>query len=118
MQKYFQTIIFTILVIPTMLVIGQTTEKDSTMVRQTIISYDKFQHVAVSCLLTLSGQYVLENKIDINKDKAIYYSVSSSAIIGLTKELNDKRIRSLPLDWGDMIANLIGIGLAVIVMNI
>ena len=45
------------------------------------------------------------------------YSVSSAAFIGLTKELNDMQTRKIPFDWGDMIANGIGIAIAVLIIT-
>ena len=89
-------------------------QSDSTKVK--LIGSDKVQHAAFSCLLTISGQYLLETKSEVKKENALMYSASSSAIIGLTKELNDMKARSTKFDWGDMIANLIGIGLAVTII--
>ena len=97
---------------------GQVSNSDSTSANQKIIGYDKIQHTAVSLLLTLSSQYILEEKSNFNHNEAIVYSVSTSAIIGLTKELNDMNVRKKPFDWGDMIANLVGIGMAVLIVTL
>jgi len=81
-----------------------------------VVGHDKLQHVAVSCLLSLSGQYVLETKSDMNKNNALICSATTSAIVGMTKELNDMQIRSKQFDWGDMLANIVGIGLAIVII--
>jgi len=96
---------------------AQTIETDSLNTPHKTIGYDKIQHAAVSCLLTLSGQYVVENKSGFDENKALSYSISSAALVGLTKELNDKQTRKIPFDWGDMIANGVGIAIAVLIIT-
>lgn len=96
----------------------QSSDSDSTTTVHKPIGYDKFQHAAVSCLLTLSGQYIFEGKSNFSQTEALSYSISSSAIIGIAKELDDMQTRSKPFDWGDMIANFVGIGLAVLIITI
>ena len=95
---------------------AQNTHSDSLNTTHKTIGFDKIQHAAVSCLLTLSGQYILENKSGFDENEALTYSISSSAILGLTKELNDMKSRQRPFDWGDMIANVVGIGIAVLII--
>ena len=97
---------------------GQLSDSDSTSSNKKIIGYDKIQHTAVSCLLTLSSQYILEEKSNFSQNGAIGYSASTSAMIGLTKELNDMNVRKKPFDWGDMIANFVGIGIAVLIVTL
>ena len=97
---------------------GQVSNSDSTSSNKKIIGYDKIQHTAVSCLLTLSSQYILEEKSNYSQNGAIGYSVSTSTMIGLAKELNDMNVRKKPFDWGDMIANFVGIGMAVLIVTI
>ena len=67
---------------------AQSTEADSLNTHRSVIGFDKIQHAAVSCLLTLSGQYVIENNSGLDENKALSYSASSAAEIGLIKELN------------------------------
>ena len=116
MQKHSPIKKFLVILILSSVSICQTTPSDSTAIKHRLIGYDKIQHVAVSCLLTLSGQYVLETKSDLNQDNALIYSASSSAMIGLSKELNDMKTRVIPFDWGDMLANFVGISLAVAII--
>ena len=112
-QKAFITILFVVCI-----GYGQVSNSDSTSSNKKIVGYDKIQHTAVSFLLTLSSQYILEEKSNFSQNEAIGYSVSTSAMIGLTKELNDMNIRKKPFDWGDMIANLVGIGMAVLIVTL
>ena len=96
---------------------AQSIEADSLNTQRQIIGFDKIQHATVSCLLTLSSQYIMMNKSGLEEGKALSYSVSSSILIGLTKELNDVQPQERPFDWGDMIANGIGIAIAVLIIT-
>jgi hypothetical protein len=96
---------------------AQTAEADSLNTSRKTIGYDKIKHTAVSCLLTLSSQYVMENKSGFDENKALSYSISSAALVGLTKELNDKQTRNIPFDWDDMIANGVGIAIAILIIT-
>jgi len=96
---------------------SQDAKPDSLNAHNKTIGYDKIQHVAFNCLWTLSSQYILENKSGFDKDKALSYAVGSSISIGLAKELNDCQTRKKPFDWGDMLANGIGIIIAVFIIT-
>jgi uncharacterized protein YfiM (DUF2279 family) len=95
---------------------AQSAEADSLNTPHRTIGIDKIQHVAFSCLWTLSSQYVMVNKSGFNERKALSYSVSSSALIGLAKELNDWQTKERPFDWGDLIADGVGIAIAVFII--
>jgi len=97
---------------------AQSIEADSLNIHRPIIGFDKIQHATVSCLLTLSGQYVMENKSGLDENKALSYSASSTATIGFIKELYDIQIKGRSFNWGDMIANGIGIAIAVLLITI
>jgi hypothetical protein len=96
---------------------AQSAQSDSLNMSHKIIGFDKIQHAAFSCLWTLSSQYVLENKSGFSEEKALSYSVSSSALLGIAKELNDVQTKENPFNWGDMIANGIGIVIAVMIIT-
>ena len=96
---------------------AQSTQSDSLNVPQRIIGFDKIQHAAVSCLLTLSSQYIMVNKSDLDEYKALSYSVGTSVAIGLTKELNDCQTKGNSFNWGDIIANGVGIAIAVLIIT-
>jgi len=97
--------------------IAQSSEADSLNTKHHTIGFDKIQHTAVSCLLTLSGQYVMENKSGLDNNKALSYSVGSAVMVGLVKELNDAQVKESKFNWGDMIANGIGIIMAVLIIT-
>lgn len=95
----------------------QSAEADSLTTKHHTIGFDKIKHAAFSCLLTLSSQYVMENKSGFDENKALPYSVSSAAMVGLVKELNDWQIKERPFDWGDLIADGVGIVIAVLIIT-
>ncbi len=96
---------------------SQNVTPDSLKTHHKTIGYDKIQHVAFSCLWTLSSQYILENKSDFGQDNALSYSIGSAISLGMAKELNDSHTRKKRFDWGDMLANGVGIAIAVLIVT-
>lgn len=77
------------------------------------LARDKAKHVVFSGLWTLSTQYVLVNKADWSEGDALLASVASGAAVGVAKELYDA---SRPIETAsgkDLVADAVGIGLAV-----
>ncbi len=79
---------------------------------------DKVQHVLFSGLWTLSTQYVLVNKADWTEDDALPASVASGAAIGILKELYDASRLTGTASGKDLVADAVGIGLAVMVIEL
>ena len=95
----------------------QNLESDSLEVKPPQIGLDKVKHTAISCLLTLSGQYILVNKNKFAESNALSYSIGASTMVGLTKEIDDMERSGRKFDWGDMIANFVGIGIAIFIIS-
>ena len=74
---------------------------------------DKIKHVVFSGLWTLSTQYVLVNKADWTEADALPVSVASGATIGILKELYDASRLTGRASGKDLVADAVGIGLAV-----
>lgn len=77
------------------------------------IARDKAQHLSFSFLWTLGTQYVVVNKGRISEHRALPVSITSSALVGVTKEVYD--LRSGPphvFSYKDLAANAVGILLA------
>lgn len=74
---------------------------------------DKGQHVVFSGLLTLSTQYVLVQKADWSSGDALPVSAATSATVGLGKEVYDASRLGGRASGKDLVANAVGIGLAV-----
>jgi len=81
------------------------------------IAMDKAKHVGGSMLWTLSTQYVLVVKADWRSHDALPLSVASAATIGLAKEVYDRYAGPTRVFSGrDLVADALGIGLAVLVI--
>lgn len=74
---------------------------------------DKAKHVVVSALWTVSTQYVLVNKADWSEPDALPASITSAATLGLTKEMYDVSEESGHFCGRDLVADAVGIALAV-----
>ncbi|MBL7978671.1 MAG: hypothetical protein JNN12_10050 [Bacteroidetes Order II. Incertae sedis bacterium] len=83
------------------------------------LGFDKVQHLVFSYLLVLGNQYVLVNKMTFSETEALKFSVGSTAMIGLFKEIYDlKRSKSRYFSKRDLVADAAGILLAVGVIRI
>ncbi|GAB5517812.1 MAG: hypothetical protein RhofKO_00630 [Rhodothermales bacterium] len=74
---------------------------------------DKMQHLAFSFLLTVGSQYVLVNKGDYTETRALPLSVTATAAIGVAKELYDRQKPRGVFSTRDLVADGVGILLAV-----
>lgn len=74
---------------------------------------DKARHVVFSGLWTLSTQYVLVNKADWSEPAALPASIVSSAAVGFAKELYDASQPAGRASGKDLVADAVGIGVAV-----
>lgn len=77
------------------------------------LARDKARHVVFSGLWTLSTQYVLVNKADWSKADALPASVASATAVGAAKELYDASRSAGRASGKDLVADAVGIGLAV-----
>ena len=87
-------------------------------VRDRWLGRDKVQHVVFSGLWTLSTQYILVNKADWTERDALPASIASGAAIGILKELYDASRLTGTASGKDLVADAIGIGLAVAVIQL
>ena len=77
------------------------------------LARDKAKHVVFSGLWTLSTQYVLVVKADWRAPGALPASVASGAAVGVAKELYDASRPAETASGKDLVADAVGIGLAV-----
>jgi VanZ family protein len=74
---------------------------------------DKAQHVAFSGLWTLSTQYVLVQKAGWGERSALPVAAGTAAAVGGLKEVYDATRPQRDASGKDLVANAVGIGLAV-----
>ncbi|MFB6231395.1 MAG: hypothetical protein ABEL04_09575 [Salinibacter sp.] len=77
------------------------------------LARDKAKHVVFSGLWTLSTQYVLVSKADWSEPDALPASIASGAAVGIAKELYDASRPTETASGKDLVADAVGIGLAV-----
>lgn len=77
------------------------------------LARDKAKHLAASALWTLSTQYVLVKKADWSEGDALPASIASGAAVGVAKELYDASHPTGMVSGKDLVADAVGIGLAV-----
>lgn len=77
------------------------------------LARDKAQHVVFSGLWTLSTQYLLVQKADWSEGDALPASIASAAAVGLAKEGYDTFHVDETASGKDLVADAVGIGLAV-----
>ena len=78
---------------------------------------DKLQHFSYSCLISLGCQYVLVNKKDISESDALPMSTALSFSAGLSKELNDRKVKNGFFSLKDMIVKCAGLFVAIAIIN-
>lgn len=92
---------------------GAAPNPPSAPARDRWLARDKVQHVVFSGLWTLSTQYLLVNKMDWSEGDALPASIGSGTAVGLTKELYDASQPAGRASGKDLVADAVGIGLAV-----
>ncbi|WP_420454500.1 hypothetical protein [Rubrivirga sp.] len=80
---------------------------------------DKALHAGGSFLMTLAGQYVLTDKGTLSNAEALPISAGATLALGLAKEVMDSRRERHPhFCWRDLVADAVGVGLAVAVVGL
>jgi len=97
--------------------ISEPVKVDSTKYEDKWLAFDKVQHFTFSFLWTLSSQYVLVNNMNMYEQDALCYSVVSSLSAGIMKETYDMKQPNGYFSNKDMVANALGILLAVMIIN-
>ena len=92
-------------------------KEDSTKIEDEWLAFDKVQHFTYSLLWTLSTQYVLVNNMNMKEEDALPFSIISSLSAGIMKERLDMKKPKGYFSKKDMVANCLGILLAVVVIK-
>ncbi len=81
------------------------------------VGIDKIQHIIYSNFISLGIQYVLVNKMHFNEDNALPISITSSFFAGFSKEIIDGKSNKNIFSMKDMVANSIGLFIAIFIIN-
>ena len=117
MKRLIQGLVFILfLQFPTILFSMNNDSLEKKQIHDPWIAYDKVLHFGVSFSIVLSTQYVLENKLSIEKNNALPTGILISAANGIFKEIWDKRIGSF-ISKRDLIADVAGILVASVIVQ-
>ena len=97
--------------------ISEPVKVDSTKYEDKWLAFDKVQHFTFSFLWILSSQYILVNNMNMYEQDALPCSVVSSLGAGIMKETYDMRQPNGYFSNKDIVANTLGILMAVIIIN-
>ncbi len=111
------------LLLPVSQVIAQADGTETDSAKQEIrydpwLGFDKVQHFTVSCLWTLSTQYLLETKLDYSSSQALPLSLGSALLAGIGKEVYDRSKEKGFFSRRDLVADMLGIALGVFLIQL
>ena len=97
--------------------ISEPIKVDSSEFEDKWLAFDKVQHFTFSFLWTLSSQYILVNNMNMYEQGALPCSIVSSLSAGIMKETYDMKQPNGYFSNKDIVANTLGILLAVMIIN-
>ena len=117
MKRFIHIIILIFLVqFPSILLSANLDSLEKKNIHDPWIAYDKVLHFGVSFSIVLSTQYLLENKLSMEKNNALPFGILFSAANGIFKEIWDKKIGSF-ISKRDLIADSAGIIVAALIVQ-
>ncbi len=78
---------------------------------------DKIMHLSSSAFLTCWSYGISNDILDRSRDDSIIFAVSFTAALGTGKEYNDKKSKKTCWNWKDIVYNIAGISLGMIIIN-
>tara|TARA_A100000164_G_scaffold252179_1_gene224572 strand:+ start:55 stop:411 length:357 start_codon:yes stop_codon:yes gene_type:complete len=117
MKRFIHIIILIFLLqFPSILLSANLDSLEKKNIHDPWIAYDKVLHFGVSFSIVLSTQYLLENKLSMEKSNALPFGILFSAANGIFKEIWDKKIGSF-ISKRDLIADSAGIIVAALIVQ-
>lgn len=81
------------------------------------LAEDKAAHFASSAFVTAAGFYWLRQEQDIDRSRSLLLSGSAALVLGIGKEIYDRRHPRHVGSWKDLLADVAGIGVALLVLG-
>lgn len=78
---------------------------------------DKVMHFTGSAFLTYWNYGFSQDILENSNEDSLYFSISFTALLGVGKEYGDKRSKSTGWSWPDLVYDLAGIALGVVLIN-
>jgi len=86
-------------------------------IRDNWLAEDKAFHLASSAFITAGGFYFLHQEQDVERDKSLLISAGVSLAFGVGKEIYDRGKPNHAASWKDLVANVAGIGLSLLILK-
>jgi len=80
-------------------------------------SEDKAHHFMASAYIAALVYYYTQDEASWSHDKAIALGIGFSFSLGLSKEIHDKHSKSGQASWKDMVANVCGIAVGLLIFS-
>jgi uncharacterized protein YfiM (DUF2279 family) len=81
------------------------------------LASDKAFHLASSAFIASGGFYLLHQEQHVERDKSLLISASVSLVIGIGKEIYDRKNPKHVASWKDLAADVAGIGIAILILK-
>lgn len=79
---------------------------------------DKYSHFTISAFLTAGQMFVLQDRTSFSENRSLTIAITSTALIGIAKEVYDGVSKKGTPSWKDLLADFLGIGLAVAIFKV
>ena len=79
---------------------------------------DKYQHLVASSFIVTGQMFVLQEFGDMSERRAVRFAVSSTAALGLSKEIYDYVSKKGVPSVRDLIADACGIGIGILIFSL
>ena len=81
------------------------------------LASDKASHLASCAFLTAGGFYFLHQEQDVARRQSLLLAGGVAFAMGIGKELYDRRHPPHVASWKDLLADVVGIGVAVLILR-
>ncbi|MDD5230992.1 MAG: DUF2279 domain-containing protein [Candidatus Marinimicrobia bacterium] len=81
------------------------------------LALDKLKHFSTSLFMTTTLFYGQNRVFDVQAEKSNMKAVGVTISLGLLKELGDSRHNINHFSWRDLIADILGAGTAILILN-
>jgi uncharacterized protein YfiM (DUF2279 family) len=77
---------------------------------------DKFDHAIMSAGMVAAQFYFLHQELDVNTARSRQIAAASALTIGIAKEIYDRASRRGTPSWKDLLADGVGVGVALVLV--
>jgi len=113
-----QKILFSLIILVLLLIVPQSlSAKSIATQKKNFIENDKIMHFVSSSFLTYWNYSFSKNILQLDKQRSIVVGISFASFEGFSKELSDKYIKKHTMSKTDLIADIAGICVGIILIQ-